>query len=381
MEVKALAPYPSEIRILTSLRYVAAIWVVFFHWTAFFPESALASFPLVRSGFLGVDFFFVLSGFVLCHVYLARQEAGKLDYWNFVSRRVARIYPMHLLSLLGMVALGLAAHRLQLRFNGPWDAAEFLALPSGELPREFLAHVLMIHAWGASDGMHFNAPSWSISAEWFVYLTFPLLTALLGPGARRPLATLVITAVAVAAYAVLSTAAAHDVFEMTWNIGVLRIIPGFLLGIALYRFGTTWSAGRKGALLGFQLSLVLAIVTAWAGAPHVFVVLSLGAMILFAADAERHGALKSLCGDFAVLLGEVSYSVYMIHYGLGLVLYGLLLKSAGGAGSTTALGLILFGIALLTFLSWVAHRFFEIPSRTFLNARANAIMSPKLANN
>lgn len=374
MEVRA--PYPAEIRSLTSLRYLAAIWVVLFHWTGYFPESLLRNAPVVREGFLGVDFFFVLSGFILCHVYLARQADGRLDYWNFVSRRIARIYPMHVLTLGAMIAFGVIAHRYHLTFAGPWIPDEFFALGSGEVPREAMAQLLLIHAWGASDGLHFNAPSWSISAELFAYLMFPLFTYGLHRAGERPAAVLAAVILLIMLYSLALEKVAHrEVFEMTWNIGVLRIIPDFLYGVALYRLGTSWSAGRTRSALLLLAGVAAVLAGVVLELPFCLVVLGLGVVILACADAERCGLLAPMKTDFAVLLGEVSYSVYMLHFPFGIALFGLVLKDHLDVGLAGEIGLLALGMAAVSVLAWAAHRWFEIPLRNRLNAGASSVMA------
>ena len=371
-----VGPYPADIRTLTSLRYLAAIWVVLFHWTAYFPDTVLATTPLIREGYLGVDFFFILSGFILSHVYLQRQAEGRLDYWNFVSRRIARIYPMHLVTLVGMIAFGVLAHRLGLSFAGPWAPDEFFALGPGEVPREVMAQLLLIHAWGASDGLHFNAPSWSISAELFAYLMFPLFTFGLNRVAKRPGIALagVVGFILIFAFAV-GVGAKRQLFEMSWNIGVLRIIPDFLFGIALYRFGSIWSAGARAARIGLAVTTVALIALVALQAPIVLVVLALGLVILLCADAERAGFLAPIRGDFAVLLGEVSYSVYILHFPFGIAFYGLLLKTQLSGGLVWAVALLIVGSIGVTLLSWLSHRLIEIPARNRLNKGASAVMA------
>ncbi len=368
--------YPAEIRTLTSLRYVAAIWVVLFHWTAYFPDTALAHAPLFREGYLGVDFFFILSGFILSHVYLQRQVQGRLDYWNFVSRRIARIYPMHLITLVGMIGFGVIAHRLNLSFAGPWSPDEFYSLGSGEVPREAMAQVLMIHAWGASDGLHFNAPSWSISAELFAYLMFPLFTYGLNRVAKRPGVALGGVLLFILLYAFVVSKGAHrQVFEMSWNIGVLRIIPDFLYGIALYRFGSVWSAGPQASRIGLAVAMATLVALVVLQAPIVLVVLALGFIILLCADAERTGFMKPIRGDFAVFLGEVSYSVYILHFPFGILFYGLLLEAHLEDGLGWAVVLLIIGSIAVTVLSWLSHKFIEIPLRNRINSGASAVMA------
>ena len=95
-----------HIRPLTSLRFFAAFWVVLFHyWPAL---SAAAAPMVVGKGYLGVELFFILSGFILCHVYRTEVEEGRFAYGGFLWARLARVYPLHLATLVGMGVLAAA---------------------------------------------------------------------------------------------------------------------------------------------------------------------------------------------------------------------------------------------------------------------------------
>ena len=98
-DAKAIQP-------LTSLRFFAAMWVVAFHY---WPNLSPVLPPLVAKGYLGVELFFVLSGFILCHVYLDSVADGGFRYGSFLWARLARIYPLHLATLAGIGAMALAA--------------------------------------------------------------------------------------------------------------------------------------------------------------------------------------------------------------------------------------------------------------------------------
>ena len=90
----------------------------------------------------------------------------------------------------------------------------------------------------------------------------------------------------------------------TWNIGALRILPEFMLGIALHRFGAQVSFGARGAVAGFLGSLALLAILLQLDVPPVAVALNLAAIVLCAADAERHGKLRILAHPMPVLLGR-----------------------------------------------------------------------------
>ena len=92
------APFPKDLKTLTSLRFWAALWVVLFHYLPYAGPEAMG-FPLLIKGYLGIDFFFVLSGFVLAHVYGESIRTGTYSHPDFILKRIARIYPMHIVTL------------------------------------------------------------------------------------------------------------------------------------------------------------------------------------------------------------------------------------------------------------------------------------------
>src|SRR5215468_10370217 len=93
------AAYPGHIKPLTSLRFIAAIWVLLYHFRDHLGLD-LGRIGLVANGYLGVDLFFTLSGFILAHVYLGEVESGRFAYGRFLRNRIARIYPMHVAALV-----------------------------------------------------------------------------------------------------------------------------------------------------------------------------------------------------------------------------------------------------------------------------------------
>ena len=176
---------------LTSVRFLAALWVIVFHAAA--PGRSLgpllsrlpAAFSHVAAtGYAAVGFFFVLSGFILAYTY----QADALDRRAFWSARVARIYPVYLLGLLTIApALLLHARRNPGKFDGS---------PVGS----FIASALLVQAWVPTWAVSWNYPAWSLSVETFFYALFPLILALLRRLDRRGLAVVM----ALAAFASVS---------------------------------------------------------------------------------------------------------------------------------------------------------------------------------
>ena len=129
---------PQDLKQLTSLRFFAAMWVVLFHY---WPSLSAVMPPLVSKGYLGVELFFVLSGFILSHVYLKGFGEGRFKYADFLWARLARIYPVHVATLAGLALLALGATALGLHAGD-----KLLIWPS------LIPNLLLLQAWGLAPG-------------------------------------------------------------------------------------------------------------------------------------------------------------------------------------------------------------------------------------
>ncbi len=164
----AAVPYPHDIKPLTSLRFIAAFWVLLYHFKDHL-GLGLGRYGLIADGYLGVDLFFTLSGFILAHVYLAAVQAGRVRLWRLPEepdRPGLSDAPGRAGGHAG------AFRRRDSDWRGRWQSRSVQAL--SDLP----AHLFMVHAWGTTAAVGWNFPSWSISAEWAAYLLFPIIAAL-----------------------------------------------------------------------------------------------------------------------------------------------------------------------------------------------------------
>ncbi|MEC8456390.1 MAG: acyltransferase, partial [Pseudomonadota bacterium] len=292
---------PADLRPLTALRFAAALWVAVY---TFWPNLAGApQTAVVAKGYLGVELFFVLSGFILSHVYLQAAGEKRFSYRGFLWARIARVYPLHLATLIGVG--GLAAAALIAGMSVDANVLSWSSLP---------ANLLMLHAWGLAPVAGWNHPSWSISAEWFAYLCFPLFAFVFWRLRDKPVAAVVGTAAFLTVlYFVFEQTAGFPLTEATIRWGALRIVPCFALGCALYlvyrKAGAQLSApaAGAGAAIAFGLMMGSAALGLWDG----ITVLCAGALIL-ALAALPNARAGWLASRPAVYLGEISYSVYMV---------------------------------------------------------------------
>lgn len=289
---------------LTSVRFFFSLGVVLFHLQLMWAWPTLDYTGLIERARLGVDMFFILSGFVLSHVYAQQVDEGRYSHRRFLIARLARIYPAHLAILLLMVVVALAALMVGERFNP--DSYSLLGL---------VQTALLVHAWFPTDAMiEWNGPSWSLSAEWGAYLLYPAF-AFIGLKLRdRPL---VLLGVAVAAFAltdigyraVFGEALLHGEFKM----GVLRIMPLFLAGVALHVIAQRWSLSPPAAIAATLLSTALLLALMHFSADERAVVAAAGVLILALAFLSHAKADGPLAWPWLVFLGEASYAVYLLH--------------------------------------------------------------------
>ncbi|MGZ8364295.1 MAG: acyltransferase family protein [Caulobacteraceae bacterium] len=343
-----------HLKSLTSLRFFAAMWVVLY---AFWPNLTSDAAPgLVARGSLGVEVFFILSGFILCHVYLPAWEAGRFTYGKFLWARIARVYPLHLATLVGIGAIAGAA-----LFAGMPVDKNILAWDA--LP----ANLTMTNAWGLAKTAGWNHPSWSISAEWLAYLSFPLFATVAAALSKRPrLALGGAVAFLFALYAGFERVAGFPLTEATIAWGALRIVPCFALGCAVYLLWRSGAVqGRTVALAGTAVSLaVMALGAAFNALDGVIVTAGAGLILFLAAAAKYTPKLGS--NPVLVYLGEVSYAVDMVAIPWQLVFVNADANMLGVEKDSLPLWTWLILLAGVVPVAAIAHHLVERPARTWL---------------
>ncbi len=205
-----------EIKALTGLRIIAAVWVVLFHFRPLLrqaaPEVSEALAPVLNCGAQGVDLFFILSGFVLTWNYLDRMGLSwsLRETLHFLWLRLARVWPIYLVTLhLAMLWVIFTLH------VGHVPAPEVSQLTATSYVRQ----VLLVQLWFQPffDGSSWDGPAWSISAEWLAYLLFGLIV--------------------LAIYRMAQVTTAHG---LTW-LAIVASLPPLLLLLATGQFYTPWS--------------------------------------------------------------------------------------------------------------------------------------------
>lgn len=346
--------YPSDIRPLTSLRICAALWVLVYHFRNHL-DLGLERFGLVAKGYLGVDLFFILSGFILSHVYTRAWVERRFNYGSFLWARLARVYPVHLVTLAATIAIWLVAVKLGVHFD-----------PQAFDPRMLPQHLLLIHAWGTTPTVQWNFPSWSISAEWFAYLGFPVAAIASVVFRGRP-RLFVVAVLALFAVMFLIAQARGVLFtDMSAQIGALRIIPAFLMGAALHRLGSNHNLPAGLAGPGALVATAWVVVAASLRLSDLYIWPGLATMIFCLAETSKGATAGIMAAPLLVYLGEVSYSLYMVHLPVDIAYFHALQRLAP-ALSGVGVALAWAGAFVACLLAaMVAYHLVERPARNGL---------------
>ena len=304
---------PERFQVLDSWRGIAAVMVVLFHVQI---VSNIHDLPLVRAGETFVDFFFVLSGFVIAHAYAGRVNSRQ-QFVGFVVQRLGRVYPLHAVMLL-LYLLFETAKALVPSLGSASDPA----FSGSNDISSIVANILLVQAWGFEDGLTWNTPAWSISGELLSYLLFGVAAVLFG---RRLWIAAAIGAVASLAVLLL---AAPKGMESTFDFGAVRALYGFCLGVLLHRAIIAGVARTREKL---RREPSYAAKLAWTIAE----VAAVGCLVEFVRESHQNAAAFAapLVFAFAInvfahegghvsrllrwkpflMAGMLSYSIYMIH--------------------------------------------------------------------
>jgi peptidoglycan/LPS O-acetylase OafA/YrhL len=354
---------PNDIVSLTSLRGVLASWIVLYHfWNdvlRLFPGTDIIT-PLVhRGGQIAVPVFFILSGFVLAYNYTHRfQTFSFKNIWHFLLLRLARIYPVHLVTLLFVLAMVGVSRFWEVDLD-----------PTGYTLRDFILNIFLVHTWIPDARLNWNYPSWSISSEWFAYIFFPVTTLLTSrwiTSLRQTIAFLLLT---LTSSILLLTFWGGLSFHL-----LLLVIPTFLSGTAVFGLLRHFPSAIPSNLWIWvpECLVLLAIAVCLIAPPNValaFLAFSFLSIILVLAwiRGQCHNLWKSAA---LVFLGEISYSLYMTHTLVQKVVYTLL-PSSRFEDSHLVIRIVVIGIysSLIVGICLACYYWLENPSRKALRKK------------
>ena len=339
-----------ELLTIDVMRFIASCAIVFCHSCEFLVPRTMreANHRQTEGLTIFVDVFFVISGFVIAYVYAGRMRGWK-DFGTFMQRRIGRLMPLHLATL---VAMGLL-YAMLLRFNVPLNTQPSLSA------RCLIEGALLVHAWIGCGGQPPNGVNWSISAEMAAYLLFPLLLVTL----RAPRVARIAVLGALFGFAIWQL---DGLVPMSESFSAWRALPAFYLGMVVWAERDTFAVPGWLGLASIALA-VATILASFALAPRTAII-ALGYLTAVAALLADAVPVRSALITRLAPLGQLTYSVYMLHA----LIIVLLLN--GLADKVLHLGVP--AMVLVTVLTWaiialaglISLQLFETPMRRRIDA-------------
>jgi len=342
------------------MRGIAALAVVMQHFSSTAQDLCATTIPsLVPHGYVAVDFFFVLSGYIMCYTYLSSFESQgwRAAYGPFLRKRAIRLLPLNAFVTLSLLVLGFMSVQL-LGKN----------LFFGELryPFDIVTNLLMLQGLGIGHSM--NGPSGTVGVEFVAYMAFPLLAACAFARQRWAMALalaaslLILTSLALP-HPRLSLGAEDPVRD------VLHCVSEFTLGMFSYRmarsdWGTRWLASDRTTTVVLAICLGLALL-------RIDLLVALSFPFVVACIGLNSGrVLRALSAPLPYMLGTVSYSLYLIHNAFRPAAFELLKwLHPAPLSPVQALTFALLGSLSVIPFAWLTYHYVEHPSRRLLLRR------------
>ncbi|MEM9434526.1 MAG: acyltransferase [Pseudomonadota bacterium] len=334
---------PDRYYSLDFLRGIAALSVAVGHYAidGIVPIDGVIS-EAYQTGFISnfsfiyaVDFFLVLSGFILAHSYF---ESMNLSLKDFALRRFFRMYPLHLLTLLATVVI-------------------FLALGLKVEPEAFLIHLFFVQNMGLGPGgLPLNTPAWTISVEFWINIG--VFSALLLIRPRRLWHLAAMGLVAMACYSLILLLSGHmnvnsHDYKGFVNSGLIRCLADFLLGVVTYKLYLKTLGWRPHTAITCAVCAAFASIILFLPGQSLlgFLTPVVFCLVVFVA---AHGEVTTapLTRRMA-LLGSISFSIYLVHHPVITIFREIGIEKTWGAGMIYLV--IVLGLSILSF------RYFERP--------------------
>ncbi|HSC17332.1 MAG TPA: acyltransferase [Rhizomicrobium sp.] len=305
-------PRSAEIRALAGARALPPLLLVLYHYhEAHGYQSARWFDVFVSKGYLWVEFFFALSGFILVHVYSARP---RFRYVEFLKARLSRLYPLHVFTLLLMLGMVLVFR---------WLAATGGYISIYDLPgyhpyislSSFVGNLFLVQAWHVFPRLTWNGVSWFVSVEWFLCLIFPLYLWIARQRAWAGV-SLVVFGLLLLRWLIQPKIG----LDITYDWGIPRGIGDFAVGVGLamlYRasksradaWPTEWHSLVQ--LLSFAAFFYAVYATGWAHTMRDYWVLPPMFAIVLVLAFDRGFIARIFQSAPLRLLGEWSFAIYM----------------------------------------------------------------------
>lgn len=356
--------------ILDLTRFIAALAVIIYHYRHFYYEAGMkpTSFdqtiqpfyqfiPHVYDyGFYAVQYFWILSGFVFHYTYFNKMSLGQVSASKYAINRIARLYPLHLASLI-IVMILTSIH---------FEIYDFYFVYQSNDAKHFLLNIFMISNWGFEDSESFNGPIWSVSVEIFSYICFFLFATYIKGNNYLVFIVISITSIVL--------------FKLT-SINLFYGLFCFYLGGIVHLLYISLTQGALKALLTNNFFWVIVIALLLPALltltliqnKNIFIlnllcIFSLSILVF----AIIQFKLPESCSSVG-LLGDISYSIYLIHFPLQLLI-ATFFSSYFEVDSPTYFFIYIF---ITIIMSLYIHKYFEMPSKSLIKKSLKSKVNQK----
>jgi peptidoglycan/LPS O-acetylase OafA/YrhL len=375
---------------LDVLRGVAALAIIFWHWQHFFgihgtwqpgwsrlQEPGYAVFkPLFDEGWVAVDIFFAVSGFVFFWLYLEPVRRREIGAGKFALQRFSRLYPLYFVTLLLAAALQLAFHHV----TGNWfifDANDW---------SHFVKSIFLVQQWLPPDeAQSFDGPVWAVSIEVLLYIIFFVGVRLRLRGAIACIGLSLVGAV----YFFQDGQIGRGIMGFFWGgatyyaveaIAPLANARSIARGVAFAALAA-WAIAIADIYLGFHNTLIsmlpfeAARFTIGYEYPIFLMAFIVVVVPLTLAALALHEELFGGAWERFTLLGDISYSTYLIHFLMQLSL-ALLALRFGWTSADFMHGWVMIAFyAVLIGLGWASYTYFERPAQAFIRVKTRSMVA------
>ena len=347
------------------MRGIAALSVVVFHFMEYVYSDYTQNF--IGHGFLAVDFFFCLSGFVIAYAYDDRM--GKMGAWEFFKSRLIRLHPL--------IILGSVIGLLGFIFDPFSNDASLLGF--GKILVMFLASVLLIPfptmPERGSQLFNLNSPAWSLFFEYVANIFYALVLYKIR---KRYLLVLTILAAIMLCFVGYRSGTLMGGWSGNnfWD-GFARVSYSFLSGLLVYR--SNWIIKNNLGFIGLTVLLLLAFIMPsfkwnWL-AESLLVIFYFPFLVALGAGASLTPRFESVC----MFMGKISYPLYMTHYA-AIGWFGHYYLSHD-VSSTQLFFIVVVGTLLLLGLAYLIMKFYDIPVRKYLTEKRRKFKMPSINEN
>lgn len=312
--------------------------------------------PVFEEGYIGVGFFFMLSGFIIAYSNYDKLKSGKISKQEFWIARIARIYPLHILTLIIMVLAG----------------GSFASMGLTDWLKHFFANLFLLQAFIPYHDYYFsfNGPSWSLSCEQLFYFAFPFLSALL---LKNPKRLFIVVLLLLVLIPVTMPFTSQSLAKTIWYVNPIVRLADFTIGIFLFYIYNqlkikNWSYKIA---TGYEVAVVvlffISYIVAVKWIPQVyryscFYWLPIS-LLLFVFSQQKGLLSKLLSNKYLVLLGKISFGIYLIHFIVIKVYLHLVSYYQLNISPLLGGGIILIIVLLISLLSYLR---FEKPVNHFI---------------